>query len=57
MHETRIAVTQVVVPDLDRLRIQVNQLATRTDFTESKLTTIEKHMPSIIEELLVFGLE
>jgi hypothetical protein len=27
------------------------------DFTESKLQTIEKHMPSIIEQLLGFALD
>lgn len=39
----------VVIPDLDKLRINLSQLTERIDYTESKLQTIEKHMPTIIE--------
>jgi hypothetical protein len=46
-----------VITDLDKLRISLSQLTERVDYTESKLQTIEKHMPTIIEQLIVFGLE
>ena len=48
---------QVVIPDLDRFRIQLNGAMRSQDYLEGKLSTIEKHLPTMIEELLVFGLD
>lgn len=40
------------MPTLDNLRVSLNQVAQKSEFAESKLTTIEKHLPTLIEELL-----
>lgn len=41
-----------ILPSIENLRVSVNQVAQQTEFTDSKLSTIEKHLPSLIEELL-----
>jgi hypothetical protein len=40
------------MPTLENLRVSINQVAQRAEFADSKLTTIEKHLPTLIEELL-----
>lgn len=55
--KTRDIVSREVVPEVERLGIVAKQLSHRADYIEGKLTTIEKHLPSMIEELIIHGLE
>ena len=45
-----------VLPQLDKMRLVVNESSDKTDYTTSKINMIEKHLPMMITLTLALGM-